>query len=195
MCDPHDFTIEHGIPATSVARTLLDLAAVLPSNDLAVAIDRAERQRLFDLTAVNDSLGRAKGKRGAAALRAAIAAYEPSTQKSKLERRFRALMQEAADIPNPSAFNAITHGEQRAHEVDALWEAHRLAVQVDGFDFHRTRRDRERDAESDADLELAGFQVLRLTWDDVTVHAERTLRRIRLRMEGARPRPPELHRP
>jgi hypothetical protein len=102
---------------------LLDLAAVLPSNDLAVAIDRAERQRLFDLTAVNEILGSAKGKRGAAALRAAIAAYEPSTQKSKLERRFRRLIEPVADIPSPSAFNAITHGEQCAHEVDALWEA------------------------------------------------------------------------
>jgi hypothetical protein len=39
---------------------------------------------------------------------------------------------------------------------DALWPAQQLAVQLDGFEFHRTRRDRERDAASDADLELAG---------------------------------------
>ncbi len=56
----------------------------------------------------------------------------------------------------------------------------RLAVQLDGFEFHRTRRDREKDAASDADLELAGNRVMRLTWDDVTVHGERTLRRLRL---------------
>ena len=58
--------------------------------------------------------------------------------------------------------------------------AQRLAIQLDGFEFHRTRRDRERDAASDADLELVGHRVMRLTWDDVTVHGERTLRRIRL---------------
>ncbi len=71
--------------------------------------------------------------------------------------------------------------ENRAtHEVDAFWPQHRLAVQLDGFEFHRTRRDRERDADSDADLELAGNRVMRLTWDDVAKHGERTLRRLRL---------------
>jgi very-short-patch-repair endonuclease len=55
-----------------------------------------------------------------------------------------------------------------------------LAIQLDGFEFHRTRRDREKDAASDADLELAGYRVIRLTWDDVTVNGERTLRRLRL---------------
>ena len=84
-------------------------------------------------------------------LRRAVAAYRPSTQRSELERRFRRLLETPDD---------------------------RLAVQVDGFDFHRTRRDRERDAANDADLELAGSRVLRLTWDDVTVHDDRTLRRI-----------------
>jgi very-short-patch-repair endonuclease len=64
--------------------------------------------------------------------------------------------------------------------VDAYWAGRRLAVQVDGFEFHRTRRDRERDAASDADLELAGHRVMRLTWDDATVHGERTLRRLEL---------------
>jgi len=50
---------------------------------------------------------------------------------------------------------------------------------------HRTRRDREKDALSDADLELAGYRVMRLTWDDVTVNGERTLRRLRLALKLA----------
>jgi len=78
------------------------------------------------------------------------------------------------------SFNAAVEGEQATHEVDAFWPDRQLAVQLDGFEFHRTRRDRERDATSDADLELAGRRVMRLTWDDVAVHAERTLRRLRL---------------
>jgi very-short-patch-repair endonuclease len=61
-----------------------------------------------------------------------------------------------------------------------FWEPERLAVQVDGFELHRTRRDRERDAASDSDLELAGYRVIRFTWDEATIHRERTLRRIRL---------------
>jgi hypothetical protein len=179
MLAPQDFTVNDGIPVTSVARTLLDLSAVVKAPDLATAIDRAERLRIFDLNAVAELLDRARGRRGAMALRRAIAAYEPSTQKSKLERRFKQLLRTAPDIPTPF-FNAAVEGEQGTHEVDAFWPGHRLAIQLDGFEFHRTRRDRERDAASDADLELAGHRVMRLTWDDVTVHGERTLRRVRL---------------
>jgi hypothetical protein len=176
---PQEVTVRDRIPVTSVARTLLDLAAVLRPADLDVVIDRAERSGLFDLNAVVDVLGRARGKKGAPVLRRAVAAYRPSTQKSELERGFTQLLKPASDIPSPS-FNALTEGETGTHEVDALWENHKLAVQLDGFAFHRTRRDREKDALSDADLELAGYRVMRLTWDDVTVNGERTLRRLRL---------------
>jgi hypothetical protein len=179
LLDPRDFTVMDGIPVTSVARTLLDLSAVVRRSDLPAAIDRAERLGLLDLNAVVDVLGRAKSRRGARALRQAIAAYQPSTQKSKLEQRFRELIETAPDIPRPS-FNALVDGEAGTHEVDAFWPDHRLAIQVDGFEFHRTRRDRERDAASDADLELAGYRVVRFTWDDVTQHGERTLRRVRV---------------
>jgi hypothetical protein len=183
MLAPQDFTVHEGIPVTSVARTLLDLSAVVKAPDLATAIDRAERSGIFDLTAVMEVLDRANGRRGAGALRRAIAAYEPSTQKSELERRFKALLKTAPDIPTPR-FNAAVEGEQSTHEVDAFWAQQQLAIQLDGFEFHRTRRDRERDAASDADLELAGRRVMRLTWDDVAVHGERTLRRVRLAIGG-----------
>jgi Protein of unknown function (DUF559) len=179
MLEARDFTVLDGIPVTSLARTLLDLSAVVQPQELMSAIDRAERLRIFDLTAVVDVLERANGRRGARALRRAVAAYEPSMQKSELERRFKALLGTAPDLPSP-LFNALIDGETGTREVDAFWPERGLAVQLDGFDFHRTRRDRERDADSDADLELAGHRVMRFTWDDVTAHGARTLRRIRL---------------
>jgi hypothetical protein len=172
-------TVVDGVPVTSVARTLLDLASILRPPDLEAAVDRAERLGLFDLTPVVDVISRAKGRKGATALRRVLQTYEHSTQKSELERAFKRLLGTAKDVPRPF-FNALVDGEAGTHEVDALWEAHRLAAQVDGFEFHRTRRDREKDADSDADLELAGYRVIRLTWDDVTVHGQRTLRRLRL---------------
>jgi hypothetical protein len=176
---PQDLTSVDGIPVTSLARTLLDLSAVVKTPELLNAIDRAERLNLFDLNAVVDVLDRSNGRKGARALRRAVAAYRPSTQKSELERRFKELLEAAHDIPSP-AFNALVDGESRTHEVDAYWAERGLVVQVDGFEFHRTRRDREQDAASDADLELVGHRVLRLTWDDVTVYGERTLRRVRM---------------
>jgi very-short-patch-repair endonuclease len=179
MLDAQDFVTREGIPVTSVARTLLDLSGVLRPADLEVAVDRAERLGIFDLTAVVDVLDRAKGRKGARALRRVVAAYRPSSQKSDLEREFKALLGTAPDIPGPH-FNALVQGETRTHEVDAYWPEERLVIQLDGFEFHRTRRDHERDAASNRDLELAGNRVMRLTWDDVTVHPQPTLRRVRL---------------
>ena len=82
-----------------------------------------------------------------------------------------------AASPTPDC-NVLVDGEQYTHEVDAFWPRQRLIVQLDSFAYHRTRRDREKDASSDADLELAGNRVLRLTWDDVTIHRRRTIRRL-----------------
>ncbi len=179
MLARQDFATRDGIPVTSVARTLLDLSAVVEPSDLEVAVDRAERLGIFDLTAVVDVLDRANGRKGARALRRVVAAYRRSNLKSRLEREFRELLETAPDIPTP-AFNALVDGERRTNEVDAYWTEQRLAVQLDGFEFHRTRRDHERDATSNRDLELVGHRVMRLTWDDVTVHEERTLHRVRL---------------
>jgi very-short-patch-repair endonuclease len=53
-------------------------------------------------------------------------------------------------------------------EVDAVWDAQRLVVEVDGRKFHDTGRQFERDRRKDADLVLAGFRVLRFTWRRLT---------------------------
>jgi hypothetical protein len=145
--EPHDCAVKDGIPVTSVARTLLDLSAVVRPSDLEVAIDRAERLGLLDLTAVVEVLQRATGRKGTRALRSTVQAYRLSTQKSELERRLKTLLETATDIRTPT-FNAVVQGATTTHEVDAYWPTHHLAIQVDGFEFHRTRRDRERDAET-----------------------------------------------
>jgi hypothetical protein len=179
-----DFTVRDGIPVTSVARTLLDLAAVLRPPDLEVAIDRAERGGLFDLNAVVDVLNRANGRKGARVLRQVVAAYRISTQKSVLEIDFKDLIASAPRIRTPT-FNALLQGETGTHEVDAYWPGRTARRPARQFAFHRTRRDRERDAASDADLELGGERVLRLTWDDVHVNGGRTLRRLELALGSA----------
>jgi very-short-patch-repair endonuclease len=176
MLEARDATVREGIPVTTVARTLLDLAGQLHPRQLATALDRAERLDLFDLDAVEDLLVRARGKRGAKALREAIAGYRPLNTRSELEVGHWQLLRDAG-LPEPE-LNVLVDGERQTHEVDALWRDRRLIVELDGFAFHRTRQDRARDAYRDADLELAGFRVVRLTWDDVTRGGDRTIRRL-----------------
>jgi hypothetical protein len=177
-----DVTEREGISVTTVARTLLDVAGIVAARELERAVDRAERLELFDLTSVEDVLSRARGRRGAGALRHAVAAWLPRYTRSELEGRFADLLLHSP-LP-PAEFNVLLDGHESQHEVDAFWPSHRLVVQLDGFAYHRTRRDRERDAATDADLELAGYRVVRLTWDDVTLHAERTVRRLAVIFAG-----------
>jgi predicted transcriptional regulator of viral defense system len=66
--EPKDITTVGGIPCTTLARTLLDLAEVVDRRGVKRAIDQAEVLRIFDLRAIDDILSRTAGRRGAAAL-------------------------------------------------------------------------------------------------------------------------------
>jgi hypothetical protein len=59
---PHDVTKRHGIPCTTVARTLLDLADVVPRRQLERALEQAEMMRVFDLDELHDVLAHANGR-------------------------------------------------------------------------------------------------------------------------------------
>jgi hypothetical protein len=148
-----------GIPLTSVARTLLDLAQTVRRNQLERAFEQAERLRLLDLAAVERLCERSNGHRGLRRLRPLVAEAErPIVEtRSELERRFLRLCDDAG-LP-PAAVNVVVAG----HEVDALWRGARLVVEVDGFEYHGTHAAFERDRARDADLQLAGFRVLRVT--------------------------------
>ena len=148
-----------GIPLTSVARTLLDLAQNVRQDQLERAFEQAERLRLLDLAAVARLCERSNGHRGLTRLRPLVAqAGRPVAEtRSELERRFLRLCDDAG-LP-PAAVNVVVAG----HEVDALWRAARLVVEIDGFEYHGTRAAFERDRARDADLQLAGFRVVRVT--------------------------------
>ena len=53
-------------------------------------------------------------------------------------------------------------------DVDFLWPEHRLAVEVDGWDSHRTRSAFENDRARDLKLKLLGYEVVRFTWRRLT---------------------------
>jgi hypothetical protein len=149
-----------GIPLTSVARTLLHLAEVVPPRELIRAVEQAERLGLFDLDAVGRLIGRSRGRHGIGPLRAAIAAVEgePPRVNSDWERDLLDFCDDH-DLPRPE-LNVIVEG----YEVDALWSDAKLIVELDSWDHHRSRRAFEEDRRRDAALQLAGYVVLRITW-------------------------------
>ncbi len=156
-----------GIPVTSVPRTLLDLAASLHMDGLRRACREAEVQRLFDLRAVDELLGRSAGRRGVRRLRMVIDDLrEPELTRSELEQRFLELCRRA-EFPRPRVNMGVSIGAERL-EVDFAWPAQRLIVEVDGRRFHDTGFAFERDRRRDQLLALGGWQVIRATWLQLT---------------------------
>jgi very-short-patch-repair endonuclease len=173
-----DLTTEHGIPCTTVARTLVDLGDVVNRRAVERAVDQAEVLQLFDLRAVDDALARAGPKRGAGTLRAVLADYdEPTLTDKELEERFLALCR-AACLPSPSVNAWITLDDGIAYKADFLWRHEKLIVETDGRDVHTTRKAFEHDRERDQRLTLAGFTVVRFTWRQITREPERVARAI-----------------
>jgi very-short-patch-repair endonuclease len=163
--DPADATRRHGIPVTSPPRTLLDVAVELAPRELDRAVDEARVRRLVTDRALAEQFARYPRHRGVAALKAATR-LDPAFTRSEAERRLLELIR-AARLPQPEA-NVRVAG----HEVDLLWRAERLIVEVDGYAFHSSRRAFEQDRRRDAELGLHGFRVVRVTWRQITEEPE-----------------------
>jgi len=147
---------EHGaelerIPLTSVARTIGDLSFAMEASRLANVLETAERLRLLDANA----LARARCSK---ALKVLLGeGVMAADTRSKLEERFLSFCEDEG-LPRP-ATNVVVAG----HDVDAFWPGHALVVELDSFEFHRTRASFERDRSRDRALQLAGYRVVRVT--------------------------------
>jgi hypothetical protein len=175
-----DRAMVEGIPCTSVPRTLLDLAGVVPTKVLEAACNQAEVVGVLDLAATKELVKRSRGRRGVRALRTVLGlgGLGRDLPRSELERRFLALCRRAG-LPSPSVNEWIVlPGEEM--QFDFVWHRERVVVEVDGWDTHRTRRAFREDRRRDRLLRLAGWAPVRFTWEDVTdepEHVEQTVRR------------------
>ncbi len=167
---PADATVVHGIPLTSVARTLLDIAADLVPRCLAGVLERAQIKRLITKHEIEATLDRSPRRAGSRDLRALIA--ERRFTRSEAERMLVKLLR-AAKLPR-SAFNHVVEG----FEVDAVWRVERVVLEFDSYEFHATRAAFERDRRRDAILTRAGYLVLRTTWRELTEEPHALVARI-----------------
>lgn len=152
--------VQAGIPVTSIPRTLLDLAEVVDEARLAHALEEADRLGLLQMQALAQICKRTPSRKGLGALRRLIsAAAAPTPGRSPLENRFAEFCREhLRDLPPPHTNVAIL-----GHEVDAYWPSHRLAVEMDSWEFHHHRAAFEHDRARDAAMQAAGYRVVRLT--------------------------------
>jgi hypothetical protein len=133
---PDDIARVDGIPVTSLPRTFLDNAEVLPVRQVVRMMEEAERRQIFDLRAVERLLRRSHGRHGLKALQAALAQLtgEPPHINSDWERDLLDFCDDF-DIPRPE-LNVTVEG----YVVDALWRHAKLIVELDSWSHRRRRR-------------------------------------------------------
>jgi very-short-patch-repair endonuclease len=151
------------IPVTSVARTQFDLAGMLPKRKLERAMHEAEVRQLTDRLSLPDLLARYPRRRGAANLRALLAAKTlPGITQTDLEERFVEFL-DAHDLPRPR-LNATLPIRGRLLRPDCMWPEQKLIAELDGRQVHRTERAFESDRQRDRILLVEGWRSTRVTW-------------------------------
>ncbi len=161
-------TIE-GIPMTNALRTLSIWPPSLPRTHDALhpPRERGSRYRAKHCTAVWSRPAQLLRARDRSRWPPRTPPPSPPLRSPKRHRLARGPRRSAgllrlirsACLPQPEA--NILLG---TYEVDLLWRDQRLIVEVDGFEFHGSRRSFEADRLRDARLQAAGWRVMRVTW-------------------------------
>lgn len=160
-----DLTRRHGIAVTSPARTLVDLSASVPHHRLGALLDHGLRSRLITLDALSRCVSRlpeAPGRRTAVVhdlLGDRVSGYDPGD--SDLETRvLRVLV--GAGMPAPVQQHPVRIGG-RTFRIDLAYPEQKLAIELDGWEFHRSRTAFDSDRSRANLLVAQGWTLIRFT--------------------------------
>ena len=158
-----------GLPVVPLAVALPLAADQLSHNSLRLAIARAEYEDILSLTELEADLRR--GRRGGAAVRAAMAAHLPQLARcvNGFERQF-VLLCEGAGLPIPEPNEPIGR-----YRPDMLWREAMLIVELDGHRAHRTAAQLQADATKQRHLESLGHRVLRVPRHELRSRPDRVI--------------------
>ncbi len=158
-----ELTEVDGIPVTTAARTVFDLAAISTPREVERAFHELEVRRLWGRVSVRGLVERYPGHRGVATLRILLASPEPvGITRNDFEEAFAALLG-AHGLPRPR-FNASLSVRGRFFEDDALWHDQRLIAELDSRGVHQTNRAFHADRKRDRILLAEGWRTTRVTW-------------------------------
>jgi very-short-patch-repair endonuclease len=151
----HEITSIRGIPVTTVARIIADLAATEPAREVEHAFQEALYRRIVTAAAVAGVVHRQPRRRGAPVIRALL--DNPALTRSDRERALLKLLAQA-QLPKPLT-NIRLHG----YLVDAYWPQQRLVLEFDGWQAHGHRRAFDRDRKRDQIMLANGLRAMRVT--------------------------------
>jgi very-short-patch-repair endonuclease len=177
LLDLRDVMRHRGIPVTSPARTLIDLASLLPEVGVRRAASRAQSLHLVNLGQLVEALHRlGRGRRGIRKLRRIVASGPAPTRTELEDLVLEHLLSNGLARPHVNRPMMLAG---RRVVPDFRWPNQRLVIEADSAAWHDHKLAREDDAERQALLEAHGERVLRVTWNQVISEPDRTLARIR----------------
>jgi hypothetical protein len=182
-----DITIRHRLPITSVARTLLDVSELLPTREVERALDEALARKLVTLPALRRLLERTTNRSGLTILRRLIAWRTTSAgSRTKWQRMaYKAFVE--AGLPEPEQ-DVWYLGFQH----DFLWRRHGVTLEIDGYPWHSTKINMERDRTKETRLKQARVDPNRVS---NTAVENRILEVVALVAARLALRDPALHTP
>jgi very-short-patch-repair endonuclease len=185
-----EWLVKDGIPVTSPFRTIFDLAATAKMRELERAFHEAEAREVTDRVSLPMLLERYPGRRGNRKVAALLGSGRPiGITRNDFEEAFLALV-DAHGLLRPR-MNADLAIRGRFFEIDAFWEAQRLAVELDSRGIHGTRKRFESDRQRDRILMAEGWRTLRITWRQLQEEPEAIVADLRLALE--QPAPTHTH--
>jgi hypothetical protein len=176
VLEPRDVTRYEGIPVTSPARTLVDLAAVANYHLLRRAVRQAQSLHRVSVPQLVATIRRLGPRRGLANLNR-ILATGPAPTRTILEDVVLDLILDGGLAPPDVNRPLLLVG--RRVVPDFRWPEQQVVVEADGGAWHDNQLAREDDAERQALLEAHGERVLRVTWSQAITLPGQTIARIR----------------
>jgi very-short-patch-repair endonuclease len=185
-----DITLIGAIPATRVARTLLDLAGVVSPGSLEAAAVDACRRGLTSVPELEALLRRVGGRgcRGASALRKFLAEIDglgPAPE-SPLELEVMRFLKRHR-LPTPIRQFPVRDRGRLIARVDFAYPELRIAIEADGYRYHSAPASWRRDRQRFTGLSALGWIVIYVTSDDLLLRPRQTAAGIRRAIDRARP--------
>lgn len=174
-----EIEIVHGIPTTTVARTLLDLSGRIDHRRLRRLVKEAEFRDLVSMRVLAEILEAHPRRPGRRALAQIVGSYVDGSRRtrSELEDRFLEFCA-ARHLPRPET-NVVLQVRGKSIEVDCLWREARLIVELDGWRAHGRESAFQDDRARDRSLIAAGYAPMRITWAQLAHDAARVDAEIR----------------
>jgi very-short-patch-repair endonuclease len=169
MLEPTAMTTRFSLDVTTKVETILDCLGSLPRPRSRSLLDRAFQQSWLAPADIERRLERQPGRWGNSALARLLRESQPGAE-AESERRAQRLLGRAGVTGWVGNYPVVLAGQR--FRIDIAFPELKVAIEIDGWAFHRSKERRDRDIRKLNLLARTGWTVLTFSWEDVTDRPE-----------------------